>query len=196
MQAAYPGFPRSPDLGVDALDQKRDRLSGAESIFLPDKWLIDSGSDINMCYFYDLLSYIAPADIDKCTPLGSTPLPVLGKGNVKMCIGHYIDHNGLTHPIDLEIENVYWVPCLSMNVVATLEINTQNIFLFTVPRGNGLIMPGFANQQLGKFFDSAPEVVDATSPVLVFNLGKGRPIMRSHPVDSGLVWTDVTDAEK
>ena len=40
-----------------------------------------------------------------------------------------------------------------MNVLATLEINTQNIFLFTDPRGNELIMPGFANQKLGEFFD-------------------------------------------
>ena len=55
-------------------------------------------------------------------------------------------------------------------------------------------MPGFANQKSGKFFDCEQEMDNAGSPVLVFNLGKGRPIMRSHPVDSGLTWTDVTDA--
>ena len=60
-----------------------------------------------------------------------------------------MDHNGLSHPVDLEIENVYWVPYLSMNVLATPEINAQNIFLFTGPRRNELIMPGFANQKLG-----------------------------------------------
>ena len=53
-------------------------------------------------------------------------------------------------------------------------------------------MPGFANQKLGKFFDCEQEVNNAGSPVLVFNLGKTSPIMRSHPVDNGLTWTDVT----
>ena len=129
-------------------------------------------------------------------PLGSTPLPVLGKSGVKMCIGHYKDHNGLSHPVDLEIENVDLVPYSSMNVLSTPEINTQNTFLLTGPHGNGLIMPGFANQQFGKFFDCTQEVHDAGSAVLAFNLGKGRPIMRSHPVDSAPVWTDVTDVLK
>ena len=61
-----------------------DSLSGAESVFLPDKWFIDSGSHINICYNSDLLSYIGPSDMEQCTPLGSTPLPVQGKGVVKM----------------------------------------------------------------------------------------------------------------
>ena len=84
-----------------------DSLSGAESVFLPDKWLIDSGSDINICYNCDLFSHIGPSDIEQCTPLGSTPLPVQGNGVVKMCVGNYMDHNGLNHPVDLEIETVY-----------------------------------------------------------------------------------------
>ena len=40
-------------------------------------------------------------------------------------------------------------------------------------------MPGFASQKLGKFFDCEQEVDNAGSPVLVFDLGKGKPIMRS-----------------
>ena len=115
---------------------------------------------------------------------------------MKMCVAKYMDHNGLNHPVDLEIENVYRVPCSSMNVLATPEINTQKIFPFTGPRGNELIMPGVANQKLGKFFDCKQIVDNAGSPVLVFNLGKGRPIMRSHPVDDVIVWTDVTDVLK
>ena len=58
-----------------------------------------------------------------------------------------MDHNGLGHPVDLEMENVYSVPYSSMTVFATREINTQNAFLFTGPRGNELIMPGFAKQK-------------------------------------------------
>ena len=101
-----------------------DSLSGAQSVFLSDNWLIENESDINICYNYDLFSYIVPADIEKCTPLGSTPLPVLGKGVVKMCVGSYMDNNGLSHPVHLEIENVYRVPYSSMNVLATPEINS------------------------------------------------------------------------
>ena len=57
-------------------------------------------------------------------------------------------------------------------------------------------MPGFASQKIGQFFDCEQDIDNAGSPVLVFNLGKGRPIMRSHPVDNGLTWTDVTDVLK
>ena len=190
------GGPAVAVISVAEVQNMVDSLSGTESVFLPDKWLVDSGSDINICYNYDLFSYIGPSDIEQCTPLGSTPLPVQGKGVVKMCVGNYVDHNGLSHPVDLEIENVYWVPYSSMNVLAIPEINRQNIFLFTGPRGNELIMAGFASQKLGKFFDCEQDVDNAGSPVLVFNLGKGRPIMRSHPVDNGLVWTDATDVLK
>ena len=56
-----------------------DSLSSAGSVFLPDKWLIDRGSEINICYNYELYSCIGPADIENCKSLGSTPLPVLGK---------------------------------------------------------------------------------------------------------------------
>ena len=61
---------------------------------------------------FQIVSVYGPADIEECTPLGSAPLPVHGKGVVKMCVGQYVDHDGPSHPIDLEIENVYWVPCL------------------------------------------------------------------------------------
>ena len=68
--------------------------------------------------------------------------------------------------------------------------------LFTGPSGNELIIPGFVNHKLGKVFDCEQEVDNSGSPVLVFNRGKGRPIMRSHPFDNGLTWTDVTDVLK
>ena len=84
-----------------------DSLPGESSAFLPDKWLADSGADLNVCFNYELFSYIGPSDVDICTPNGSTPLNVLGGDVVKMCVGHYINHDGLSHPIDLEIEDVY-----------------------------------------------------------------------------------------
>ena len=84
-----------------------DSPSGTEFIFLPYKRLIKCGSDINVCYNYYLFSSIGPADVEKCTPLGSAPLPVFGRGVVKICKGHYMDHNGLSHPIALEVEIIY-----------------------------------------------------------------------------------------
>ena len=87
-----------------------DSLPGESSAFLLDKWLVDSGDDLNICFNYELLSYIGPSDVDICTPIGSTQQDVLGRGVVKMCVGHYDDHDGLSHPIDLEIEDMYWVP--------------------------------------------------------------------------------------
>ena len=94
-------------------------------------------AQISISYNYDLFSYIGPSDIEHCTPLDSTPL---WEGCCENVCGNYMDHNGLSHPVDLEIENVYWTPYSSMNVLATSETNTKNIFLFTGPRGNELIM--------------------------------------------------------
>ena len=128
-----------------------DSLPDKSSAFLLDKWLVDSGADLNICFNYELFSYIGPSDIDICKPIGSTPLDVLGRGVVKMCVGHYVDHNGLSDPVDLEIEDVYWVPQCPMNVVATPCIAEQNIYLYTGPRGNELYMPGFVDQTLGSF---------------------------------------------
>ena len=59
-----------------------------------------------------------------------------------------------------------------------------------------MFIPGFAHQRLGEFHACEQEIDNAGSRVLVFNLGKGSPIMRSLSVDNGLVWTDVTDVLK
>ena len=124
-----------------------DSLPGESSAFLPDKWLEDSGADLNICFDDELFSYIGPSHIDICTPIGSTPLDVLGRGVVKMCVGHYVERNGLSHPIDLEIEDVYWVPQCPMNVLATPCIAEKNICLYAGPRGNEVN----ADPTLGRF---------------------------------------------
>ena len=167
-----------------------DRLPGESSVFLPDKWLVESSADLNICFNYELFSYIGPSDVDICTPIGSTPLDVLGRGVVKMCVGHYVDHDGLSHPIDLEIEDVYWVPQCPMNVRATPCIAEQNICLYTGPRGNELYMPGLANQAHGKFDMCTQEMDHDGNPV---NVGNGRPILSTHPVDDGRVWSHMSD---
>ena len=86
------GGPGVAAISIAEVQSMVDSLSNADSAFLPDKWLIDSGSDINICYNYDLFSYIGPSDIEMCTQLSSTPLPVQGKGVAKMCVGNYMDH--------------------------------------------------------------------------------------------------------
>lgn len=96
-----------------------DTLSGTDSAFLTIQWRVDSGAHINICFNYELFPYMGPTDIDCCTPLGSTPMDVHGKGVVRMCVGRYVDKDGLHHPIDLEIEDVYRVPQCPMNVLAT-----------------------------------------------------------------------------
>ena len=37
-----------------------DSLPGESSAFLPDKWLADSGADLNICFNYEFFSYIGP----------------------------------------------------------------------------------------------------------------------------------------
>ena len=51
-----------------------DSLPGESSAFLPDKWLVDSRADVNICFNYEWFSYIGPSDVDICTPIGSTPV--------------------------------------------------------------------------------------------------------------------------
>ena len=133
------------------------------------------------------------SDVDICTPIRSNPLDELGRDVVKMCVGHYVDHNRLSHPIDLEIEDVYWVPQCPMNVQAKPCISEQNICLYTGPRGNKLYIPGFADQTLGRLDKCTQEMDHDGNPVNVFNLGKGRPIMSTHPVDDGRVWSHMSD---
>ena len=170
-----------------------DSLPGESSAFLPDKWLVDSGADLNICFNYELFSDIGPSDVDICTRIGATPLDVLGRGVVKMCVGHYVNHKGQSHPIDLEIEDVYWVPQCPMNLLATPCIAEQNMYLYTGPRGNELYMPEFVDQSLGVFGKCTQEMDHDGNPVIVLNLGKGRPIMHTHPVDDGRRWSHMSD---
>ena len=82
-----------------------------------------------------------------------------------------------------------------MNVLTTPCNAELNICLYVGPRGNGLYMPGFANQTLGKYAYGMciQETDQDDSPVRAFNLGKGRHVLHMHPVDDGSVWIHVSD---
>ena len=80
-----------------------------------------------------------------------------------------------------------------MNVLATPRIAEQNMYLYTGPRGNELYMHGFADQSLGVYDKCTHKMDHDGNPVIVFNLGKGRPIMHTHPVDDGRVWSHMSD---
>ena len=54
-------------------------------------------------------------------------------------------------------------------------------------------MAGFADQALGRFEKCTLEMDHDGNPVIVFNLGKGRPVMSTHPVDDGRVWSHMSD---
>ena len=81
------GGPAVAAISITDVQHMVDSLPGESSAFLPDKWPIDSGADLNICFNYELFSYIGPSNVDICTPIGSTPLDVLGRGVVKMCVG-------------------------------------------------------------------------------------------------------------
>ena len=84
---------------------------------------------LTICLNYELFSYIGLSDIDHYTPIGSTPPTIQGEGIVKMCFGCYVDHDGLKHPIDLEIETIYWVYRCAINHLETMLLVQQITFL-------------------------------------------------------------------
>ena len=183
------GGPAVAAISMSYAQHMVDSPPDASSTFRPDKWLVDSGADINICFNYEWFSYIEPSHTDKGTPISSTPPDVLARGVVKVWVGHndndYVDHDEMSHPIDLEIEDVYWVPGCLMNVLATPCLAEQNICLYMGNRGIELYMPGFENQMLGKYGMCTQEMDQDCNPVLVFNLGKGRPVMHTHLVYDG-----------
>ena len=83
----------------------------------PLNFLIDSGSDISLCWNYDLFTFVEPCSLKSCTPVGSTPLNIHSVGVVRFCLGSYVDHLGQRHPLDFEIPNVYYVPQSSSNIL-------------------------------------------------------------------------------
>ena len=80
-------------------------------------------------------------------PVGSAPIDILGKGTIRFCAGTYVDFEGISRSIDLEIEEVYWIPQCPISILATEPLRAQNMHLYTGPRGNELTIPGFTYEE-------------------------------------------------
>ena len=167
-----------------------DSLPGEKSAFLPHNSLVDSGAEISVCFDYNQFCEIRQSDVDQCMPVGSEPLDILGKGTIRFCAGTYVDFESISRSIDLEIEDVHWIPQRPINLLATESLRAQNMYLYTGPRGNELTIPGFADQEYGRHGNIDQKADSNGNPTLVFCLGDGRPVWRTSPVDSGVTWME------
>ena len=59
------------------------KLPHTHSPVAPLNFFTDSGSDISLCWNYDLFTFVEPCDLKSCTPVGSTPLSIHGVGVVR-----------------------------------------------------------------------------------------------------------------
>ena len=124
-------------------------------------------------------------------PVGSAPIGILGKGTIRFCAGTYVNFEGIIRSIDLEIEDVHWIPQCPINLLATESLRAQNLYLYTGPRGNELASPGLADEEHGRHGAIDLKADSNGNPTLVFCLGDGRPVLRTSPVDdSGVTWME------
>ena len=184
------GGPAIAEVSKPDLQSMVDSPPGEKSMFLPHNWLIDSGAEISVCFDYNQFCEIGPSDLDQCVPVGSAPIDILGKGTIRICAGMHVDFEGISRSIDLEIEDVYWIPQCPINLLATESLRTQNMYLYTGPRGNELTIPGFADQEHGRHGAIDQKADSNGSPTFVFCLGDGRPVRRTSSVHSGVTWME------
>ena len=185
--------------GVAAIDHEVvtsivNNMPGSHSPCLPMNLLVDSGSTISLVFNYELFTEIGVSDLENCTPVGSTPLPIHGKGTIKFQLGAYVDHLGQAHPTDIEIPDVYYVPSSPMNILGCSHIRNYGMHLFTGPDGDVLYYPGMPDQVEGQFGSLEQSRDKKGNPIMSINLGVNRPVVAVTPVDSGTVWTRCTAA--
>ena len=160
----------------------------------PLNFLIDSGSDISLCWNYDLFTFVEPCSLKSCTPVGSTPLNIHSVGVVRFCLGSYVDHLGQRHPLDIEIPNVYYVPQSSFNILSTTHLKRYQITFNTQFDNDVLTMPGLPSQVTGIWGDWHQVCGPNGYPSIYIMLGNNKPVMRTYPVDSGTAWTSAACA--
>ena len=147
-------------------------LPHSHSLVEPLNFSIDSGSNISLCWNYDIFSYVKPCDLESYTPLGSTPLKVNGVGVMRLCLGFYVDHPGERYPLDIEIPNVYYVPESSLNILSATHIKRYNMFLNTQFTPDLLIIPGLLSQVTGTWGDWHQTYGQVGYPAIYVTLGR------------------------
>ena len=167
-----------------------DSLPSEKLTFLPNNWLVDSGAEISVCFDYNQFCEIGPSDVDQGVPVGTAPIDILGKGTIRVCVGTYVDFEGISRSFDLEIEDVYWVPQCPINLLSTESLRKQNMYMYMGPKGNELTIPGCADQEHGSHGAINQKADLNGTPILVFCLGDGKPEWRTSHVDSGVTWME------
>ena len=184
------GGPAIAAVSIPDLHSLVESLPDEKSAFLPQNWLVDSGAEISVCFDYNQFCEIGPSCVDQCVPVGSVPIDIIKKGTIRFCAGTYVDFEGISRSVDLEIEDVYWIPRCPINLLATESLRAQNMYLCTGPRGNELTIPGFADQEHGRHGAIDQKADSNGNPTLVICLGDGGPLCRTSPVDSGVTWME------
>ena len=146
------GGPAAAAMTVERYDELLS-LPHSHSPTEPLNFFIDSGSDISLCWNYDLFTFVEPCDLKSCTPVGSTPLNIHGVGVVRFCLGSYVDHLGQRHPLDMQIPNVCYVPQSSFNILSTSHLKRYMITFNTQFDNDVLIMPALPSQVTGIWGD-------------------------------------------
>ena len=171
-------------------------LPHSHSPVQPLNFLIDSGSDISLCWNYDLFTFVEPCSMKSyaCIPVGSTPLNVHVVGVVRFCLGSCVDHLGQKHPLDIEIPSLYYVPQSSFNILSTTHLKRHQITFNTQFDNDVLIMPGLPSQVMGIWGDWHQVIGPRGYPSIYITLGNNKPVMRTFPVDSGTARTSAACA--
>ena len=169
-------------------------LPPAQSPFDPDHLLIGSGSDISLVWNETMFTCMKPCSLKHCTPVGSTPLSVQAIGVIRFNLGSYVDSHGQRHPLDIEIPSVYFVTESTMNLLSTTHIRRYNIHWNSQCDLNVLIIPGLPSQVSGVWGNWYQGYGRDGYPAIYLNLGEGKPVLRTKPVDDGKIWTSVSAA--
>ena len=98
-----------------------------------------------------------------------------------------MDSHGQRLPLDLEIPDVHYVPSSTMNMLSTTHLNSQC-------GRTVLIVPGLPSQVSGVWGEWYQGYGQDGYPAIYLNLGEGKPVLRTNPVDDGKVWTKVSAA--
>ena len=137
---------------------------------------------------------MTPCSLQRCTPVGSTPLTVQGVGAIRFNLGSYVDSHGQRPPLDIEIPSVYYVPESTMNLLSTTHLKRYNIHLNRQCGPNVLIIPGLPCQVSGVWGIWCQGYGREGYPAIYLNFGEGKPMLRTKLIDDGKIWTSVSAA--